>query len=100
LNIRFVCHVEPTSDHHVENPCRKAGSLFSQQQVPEMDSLYLLPSEMGGENVTEKTDLDIIPVFKTVLAYPHNDSLQFNDIFNMSWGRKFDTCISWILTNI
>ncbi len=56
-----------------------------------MDSLYLLPSEMGGENVTEKTDFDVIPVFKTVLAYPHNDSLQFNDIFNMSWGRKFET---------
>ncbi|XP_046439237.1 popeye domain-containing protein 3-like [Daphnia pulex] len=60
-----------------------------------MDSLYLLPSEMGGENVTEKTDFDIIPVFKTVLAYPHNDSLQFNDIFNMSWGRFFMPCENW-----
>lgn len=27
-------NVEPTSDH-VENPCRKAGSLFSQRQVPD-----------------------------------------------------------------
>jgi hypothetical protein len=54
-----------------------------------MDSVYHLASEMDDKNETETTDFDIIPVFKTILAYPSNDSLQFNDIFNMSWGRKF-----------
>lgn len=76
-------------DQIVENPCRKQDPSLENNNKCLMDSLYLLPSEMGGENVTEETDFDIIPVFKTVLAYPHNDSLQFNDIFNMSWGRKF-----------
>lgn len=66
-----------------------------------MDSaLYLLPSEMdASENATETTDFAAIPVFKTVLAYPHNDSLQFNDIFNMSWGRKFQNLAGFLKTH-
>ena len=52
-----------------------------------MDSLYLIPFEMDDVNGTEATDLEIVPVFKTMSAYS-NESLQFNVIFNMSWGRK------------
>lgn len=55
-----------------------------------MNSLYLIPSEMDSVNGTEPIDLEIVPVFKTIATYSNNDSLQFNDIFNMSWGRKLN----------
>lgn len=58
-----------------------------------MDSLYLIPSEMNDVNGTEVMNLEIVPVLKTITTYS-NDSLQFNDIFNMSWGRKFDSANS------
>lgn len=56
-----------------------------------MDSLYLSPPEMDNGNVTEIANIDREPVFKTIMMHSFNDTLQFNDIFNMSWGRKFLT---------
>lgn len=54
-----------------------------------MDSLYLVP-EMDIVNGTPTTDLEIVSVFKSPPLLNSNDSfLQFNDIFNMSLGRKF-----------
>lgn len=53
-----------------------------------MDSLYLLP-ENNEANVTMSVDPEIVSVLRTTPTYFSNESLQFNDIFNMSWGRKF-----------
>ncbi len=48
---------------------------------------------MDSVNGTESIDLEIVPVFKTISTYSKNDSLQFNDIFNMSWGRKLNVIL-------
>lgn len=55
-----------------------------------MDSLYLIPPELDIVNGTESSDLETTLVYKTASLY--NDSLQFNDIFNMSLGRKLLYC--------
>ncbi|KZS16290.1 Popeye domain-containing protein 3 [Daphnia magna] len=60
-----------------------------------MDSLYLSPPEMDNGNVTEIANIDREPVFKTIMMHSFNDTLQFNDIFNMSWGRFFIPCENW-----